>query len=312
MKKLNGVINAQQFDRETLEAVFLIADEMKKNIDPELLKGKIMGSLFYEPSTRTRWSFEIAMLKLGGQCISTESAGIFSSAAKGESLEDTIRVLSGYPIDLLTLRYNKKGGAERAEKFSRVPVINAGDGNGQHPTQALLDLYTIRQKYPKISGLKIAMMGDLANGRTVRSLCYFLAKHFPDNEIYFISPEAVRMQDDIKEYLDKHGAKWQELFEITPEIIAKMNVIYQTRIQKERFQENVSLFEEVSKASEMFVIGEDFVGQMDKDAIILHPLPRVNEIAYAVDKDPRACYFQQAWNGVYVRMALLKMILIGY
>ncbi|MFA6382963.1 MAG: aspartate carbamoyltransferase [Parcubacteria group bacterium] len=312
MKKLNGVISAQQFDRETLEAVFLIADEMKKNPDPELLKGKIMGSLFYEPSTRTRWSFEIAMLKLGGLCISTESAGIFSSAAKGESLEDTIRVLSGYPIDLLTLRYNKKGGAERAEKFSRVPVINAGDGNGQHPTQALLDLYTIRQKYPKISGLKIAMMGDLANGRTVRSLCYFLAKHFPDNEIYFISPEAVKMQDDIKEYLDKHGAKWQELFEITPEIIAKMNVIYQTRIQKERFQENISLFEEVSKASEMFMIGEDFVEQMDKDGIILHPLPRINEIAYAVDKDPRACYFQQAWNGVYVRMALLKMILIGY
>lgn len=312
MKKLNGVISAQQFDRETLEAVFSIADEMKKNADPELLKGKIMGSLFYEPSTRTRWSFEIAMLKLGGQCISTESAGIFSSAAKGESLEDTIRVLSGYPIDLLTLRYNKKGGAERAEKFSRVPVINAGDGNGQHPTQALLDLYTIRQKYPKISGLKIAMMGDLANGRTVRSLCYFLAKHFPDNEIYFISPEAVKMQDDIKEYLDKHGAKWQELFEITPEIIAKMNVIYQTRIQKERFQENIGLFEEVSKASEMFVIGENFVEQMDKNGIILHPLPRVNEIAYSVDKDPRAYYFQQAWNGVYVRMALLKMILIGY
>lgn len=312
MRKLEGVIHAQQFDRETLEAVFTIADEMKKNPNPELLKGKIMGNIFYEPSTRTRWSFEIAMLKLGGQCISTESAGIFSSAAKGESLEDTIRVLSGYPIDLITLRYNKKGGAERAAKFSRVPVINAGDGTGQHPTQALLDLYTIRQKYPKISGLKIAMAGDLANGRTVRSLCYFLAKHFPDNEIYFFSPEAVKMQDDIKEYLDKHGAKWQELFEITPEIVGQMNVIYQTRIQKERFKENMSLFEEVSKASEMFVIDEDFVEQMDKKGIILHPLPRVNEIAYAVDKDPRAYYFQQAWNGVYIRMALLKMILVGY
>lgn len=312
MKKLDGVIDAQQFDRETLEAVFSIADEMKKNPNPKLLKGKIMGSIFYEPSTRTRWSFEIAMMRLGGQCISTESAGIFSSAAKGESLEDTVRVLSGYPIDLITLRYYKRGGAERAQKFSSIPVINAGDGNGQHPTQALLDLYTIRQKYPNLSGLKIAMMGDLANGRTVRSLCYFLAKHFPDNEIYFISPEEVKMQDDIKEYLNNHNVKWQELFEITPEIINKMNVIYQTRIQEERFKEDVELFKKVSARSKNFIINDEFIEQMDENGIILHPLPRVNEITYTIDKNHRSFYFQQAWNGVYVRMALLKMILIGY
>lgn len=192
-KKIGSVIDAQQFDRETLEEIFSLTERMEKNFQSFDLSGKIMVSLFYEPSTRTRMSFESAMLRLKGDVISTENAKEFSSKAKGETLEDTVRVISGY-CDVIVIRYHKQGGAERANEFSSVPIINAGDGTGQHPTQALLDLYTIKKTFPDINGLKIAMVGDLANGRTVRSLCYFLAKHYPDNEIFFISPKRVRMR----------------------------------------------------------------------------------------------------------------------
>ena len=312
-RKLGGVIRAQQFDGETLENVFSIAKKMEK-LDiigyREVLRGKLMATLFYEPSTRTRLSFEAAMKKLGGEVIGTENAHEFSSAAKGESLEDSVRVISGY-ADVIVLRYDKEGGAERAEKFSNVPVINAGDGPGQHPTQALLDLYTIQKNFKEISGLKIALVGDLANGRTVRSLCYFLAKHYPKNEIFFASPELVRMRDDIKEYMDKYGIRWQEVGSLR-DILPKMDVIYQTRVQKERFKDRPELFEQVVKESDGFVIDKGCLELMKKDAIIMHPLPRLNEISYAVDNDPRAFYFQQAKNGLYVRMALIKMILAGY
>lgn len=312
MKKLGSVVESQQFDSETLEAVFQITDEMREKIDPQALCGKIIVTDFYEASTRTRFSFEIATLRLGGQYIGTDNARSFSSAAKGESLEDSIRVISSYPVDAIVLRYDKKGGAERAHKFSRVPIINAGDGNGQHPTQALTDLYTIRGKYGSIKGLRIAMMGDLENGRTVRSLSYFLAKHFSDNEIIFISPEKVKMHQDIKDYLDRYNVKWHEFFQLTPELIKSVDVFYQTRVQKERFENNSRLLEEITAAREKFIIDEDFLEQMDENGIIMHPLPRVDEIKYEVDADPRAYYFTQAEYGVYVRMALLKMMLCGY
>ena len=168
MKKLGSVIEAQQFDAETLGVIFSTAAEMEKKPDIHLLQGKLMATLFYEPSTRTRLSFESAMKRLGGEVISTENAQQFSSKAKGESLEDSIRVISSY-CDVIVLRYHKEGGAERAQRFSRVPVLNAGDGKGQHPTQALLDLYTIRKSFGEIKGLTVAMVGDLANGRTVRT-----------------------------------------------------------------------------------------------------------------------------------------------
>lgn len=312
MKKLGSVIDSQQFGSETLETIFQITDEMRQGVNPGLLRGKIIVTHFYEASTRTRFSFEIAALRLGGQYIGTDNARAFSSAAKGESLEDSIRVISSYPIDAIILRYDKEGGAERAQKFSRVPIINAGDGKGQHPTQALTDLYTIRERYGEIKGLRIAMMGDLENGRTVRSLSYFLAKHFPDNEIFFISPEKVKMRQDIKDYLNKYNVKWKEFFELTPELIKSVDVFYQTRVQKERFDNNIELLREITAEGEKFFIDEDFLEQMDKDGIIMHPLPRVDEMKYEVDNDPRAYYFTQAENGVYVRMALLKMMLYGY
>jgi aspartate carbamoyltransferase catalytic subunit len=266
-----------------------------------------MASLFYEPSTRTRFSFESAMLRLGGSSLSTENAREFSSKAKGETLEDTVRVVSGY-CDVIVLRYHKEGGARRASEFSGVPIINAGDGTGQHPTQALLDLYTIKKAFGGIKGLKIAMVGDLANGRTVRSLAYFLAKHYPDNEMFLISPSKVRMKKDILDYLDKYGVSWKEMNDFKS-IIPDLDVIYQTRVQKERFEEDREVYEEVVAESEKLIINTSKVETMKSSAIIMHPLPRTFEIRYGVDKDPRAKYFEQARNGLYIRMALLKMIL---
>jgi aspartate carbamoyltransferase catalytic subunit len=311
MKKLTGVIESQQFDQKTLNKIFRITAEMETMQSSTLLKGKIMASLFYEPSTRTRLSFEAAMCRLGGSVISTENAQQFSSKAKGESLEDSIRVISGY-CDVIVLRYHKEGGAARAQKFSKVPVINAGDGKGQHPTQALLDLYTISKAFNKIRGLTIAMVGDLANGRTVRSLSYFLAKHYPDNKIIFVSPKQTRMADDVKQYLTSNKIDWKETDDLTS-VAPKADVIYQTRVQRERFQDGDSAaYEQVIKDSERFNINDETLSLMKKNAIIMHPLPRVTEISYTVDSDPRARYFEQAENGLYVRMALLKMMLAGY
>jgi aspartate carbamoyltransferase catalytic subunit len=311
MKKLGGVIEAQQFNAETLKTIFRIAEKMERKPVQRFLKGKIMASLFYEPSTRTRLSFESAMKRLGGEVVSTENAQQFSSKAKGESLEDSIRVISAY-CDVIVLRYHKEGGAERAQRFSRVPVINAGDGKGQHPTQALLDLYTIRKAFGGVNGLTVVMVGDLANGRTVRSLSYFLAKHFPDNRIIFVSPPQTRMGDDIKSYLNEHNVTWSETDDLRA-TAPVADVIYQTRVQRERFKDDAqSAYEEVVKEIERFTINAEILDLMKKKAIIMHPLPRVTEISFAVDKDPRARYFQQAENGLFVRMALLKMILAGY
>ena len=311
MKKLGGVIEAQQFNAETLKTIFRIAEKMERKPVQRFLKGKIMASLFYEPSTRTRLSFESAMKRLGGEVVSTENAQQFSSKAKGESLEDSIRVISAY-CDVIVLRYHKEGGAERAQRFSRVPVINAGDGKGQHPTQALLDLYTIQKAFGGVNGLTVVMVGDLANGRTVRSLSYFLAKHFPDNRIIFVSPAQTKMGDDIKLYLNEHNVKWSETDDLRA-TAPVADVIYQTRVQRERFKDDAqSAYEEVVKEIERFTINAEILDLMKKKAIIMHPLPRVTEISFAVDKDPRARYFQQAENGLYVRMALLKMILAGY
>lgn len=313
MKKINGgVIKAQQFDKETLEAVFKIAKEMKAgHFNQETLRNKTMVALFYEPSTRTRLSFEMAMLKLGGKVIGTENAREFSSAAKGEILEDTIRVIGGYEPHVIVLRYHEEGGAERAHRSSPIPIINAGDGIGQHPTQALLDLFTIKEKFGRIDGLDIALVGDLANGRTVRSLCYFLAKHYPNNRVHLVSPEQTRMRDDVKKYLGKYGVSYHELDELD-KVLPVANVIYQTRVQRERFKDNHALFKEVTKASEKLAITRTVARRMKKDAIIMHPLPRVTELSRAVDSNPRAFYFQQAQNGLFIRMALLQMVIVGY
>ncbi len=308
MKKLHHIIESQQFDRDFLEKKFFpLAREMEKITkkgDSDILSGKKMITLFYEPSTRTRASFEIAMDLLGGKVVfSTENARQFSSAAKGETLEDTIRILNGYRPNVIVLRYDEEGGAKRAAKASKVPIINAGDGGGQHPTQALLDLYTIQKEIGKIAGTTIAMVGDLTRGRTVRSLSYLLTK-FPDVKIYFISPKMAKMKDDIKNYL-KRKRVWFEEGDDLREVASEVDVIYQTRTQKERG----ALLKRREKTKSFCIINREVLNLMKKGAVIMHPLPHVEEIASEVDSDPRAAYFRQAENGLYTRMALLKIIL---
>src|SRR5262245_1597096 len=237
--RLRHVLESQQFSRSLLDELFQRTDEMRE--DPHRaagrLQGRIMAALFYEPSTRTRLSFESAMLRLGGRTIGTDNAREFSSAAKGETLEDTIRIVAGY-ADVIVLRHPEQGAARRAAAVSDVPVINAGDGKGQHPTQSLLDLYTVRDELGRVDGVRVAMVGDLANGRTARSLAYLLTK-YRDVEVWFVAPAQVAMGRDIKDQLDEHGVPWHETDDLDA-VLPNVDVVYQTRIQKERFADEAS------------------------------------------------------------------------
>lgn len=301
------VVESQQFDRKLLETVFQVADQMKADLSSErkyakVLDGKIMASLFYESSTRTRFSFESAMLRLGGSVITTENAREFSSASKGESLADSTRIMNGY-ADVIVMRHYEAGSAARAAEVSNIPIINAGDGAGQHPTQALLDMYTIVDAFPKFDSLKVAMVGDLRYGRTVRSLSYLLTK-YENLEIIFVSPSVCKMEADIKEYLDKNNVSWREETDLT-QVAKEADCIYMTRVQKERFHS----VDDYEAAASKYILTKDIVETMKKEAIIMHPLPRVDEIPPEVDDDPRARYFEQALNGLYIRMALLYLLL---
>lgn len=304
--KLHHVIEAQQFDSPTLLHLFNTATEMEQVVargGTSDFQQRIMATLFYEPSTRTRFSFETAMHRLGGQVISTENAAEFSSVAKGETLEDTIQILNGY-ADVIVIRHYEVGAAKRAGVVSRVPIINAGDGPGQHPTQALLDLYTIRKEIGAIDGLKIAMVGDLAQGRTVRSLTYLLSK-FQDIKIYFVAPSLLKMKEDILEHLRERSIWYVEETDLD-KVLPEVDVVYQTRIQKERFGDRIADYE---KCRGVYIINRDVLRRMRPKSIVMHPLPRLDEISMEVDSDPRAAYFRQAQNGLYVRMALLTMVL---
>jgi len=302
--RLKHVIESQQFSRSLLEELFVQTDEIKREAHrfSGRLNGRVMAALFYEPSTRTRLSFEAAMLRLGGQTMGTDNAREFSSAAKGETLEDTIRIVSGY-ADVIVMRHNEEGAAKRAAEVSTVPIINAGDGPGQHPTQALLDLYTIREELRRIDGIRIAMVGDLANGRTVRSLTYLLSK-FKDMKIWFVAPPQVAMREDLKTHLTEHNVPWIETEDLDA-VLPEVDVVYQTRIQKERFADPAAY----QALKGIYRIDSRALGLMRKYAIVMHPLPRVDEIAPEVDADPRAAYFRQAHNGLQIRMALLDLLL---
>jgi aspartate carbamoyltransferase catalytic subunit len=301
---IKHIIKSQQFTRELLEKeLFPLAREMEIVVEfggSKLLEGKRMITFFYEPSTRTRASFEIAMDMLGGRVVfSTENATQFSSVVKGETLQDTIRVLNRYRPDVIILRHYEEGSAKKAAEASSIPIINAGDGPGQHPTQSLLDLYTIKKRLSRIDGISVAMVGDLKNGRTVRSLSYLLGK-FDNINIFFVAPETATMKKDIKIYLKKHRVKFLETDKLI-DVAPKADVIYQTRTQKERGT--------VMDRSN-FIIDKKILGLMKKEAIIMHPLPRNEEIALEVDGDERSVYLtEQIDNGLYIRMALLKMIL---
>jgi aspartate carbamoyltransferase catalytic subunit len=304
---LKHVVESQQFDRELLELVFKTADEMKQDLSSQrrlakFLDGKIMASLFYEPSTRTRFSFESAMLRLGGSVITTENAREFSSASKGESLADSTRIMNGY-ADVIVMRHNEAGSAVRAAEISRVPIINAGDGAGQHPTQALLDVYTIADAFPRMRDLTIALVGDLRYGRTARSLSYLLTK-YENIKLIFVSPPVCRMEGDIKAYLDKYQVDWHEESDLA-RVVREVDCIYMTRVQKERFH----AVEDYQAAASKYILTPELVRDMKSDAIIMHPLPRVDEIPKEVDNAPQARYFEQAQNGLYIRMALLYLLL---
>jgi len=304
--KLHHVIEAQQFDLPTISDLFEVAEEMEQLVargGTVEYQTRLMATLFYEPSTRTRFSFEAAMHRLGGRVISTENAAEFSSVAKGETLEDTIRIVNGY-VDVIVLRHTEVGAAKRASLVSRVPIINAGDGAGQHPTQALLDLYTIHKEIGSIDGLKIAMVGDLAQGRTVRSLAYLLSK-FKDIKMYFVAPPLLKMKEDILEHLRERGIWFTE--EMTLDrVLPEVDVVYQTRVQKERFGDRIADYE---SCRGIYILNKGSLQLMKPDAIIMHPLPRLEEIAMEVDQDRRAAYFRQAQNGLFVRMAVLKNLL---
>ena len=304
---LKHVVESQQFDRELLELVFKTADEMKQDLSSQrrlakFLDGKIMASLFYEPSTRTRFSFESAMLRLGGSVITTENAREFSSASKGESLADSTRIMNGY-ADVIVMRHNEAGSAVRAAEISRVPIINAGDGAGQHPTQALLDVYTIADAFPRMRDLTIALVGDLRYGRTARSLSYLLTK-YENIKLIFVSPPVCRMEGDIKAYLDKYQVDWHEESDLA-RVVREVDCIYMTRVQKERFH----AVEDYQAAASKYILTPELVRDMKSDAIIMHPLPRVDEIPKEVDNAPQARYFKQAQNGLYIRMALPYLLL---
>jgi len=296
------IIESQQFDPAFLGELFACAEDLLREGRRNAIPGMTLATLFYEPSTRTRLSFEAAMNRLGGNVVTTENAREFSSLAKGESLEDSIRVVSGY-VDVIVLRHYEIGAAKRAAEISSVPVLNAGDGAGQHPTQALLDLFTLHRKFRRLDGLRVAMVGDLRYGRTVRSLSYLLAK-YSDVELVFVAPDVCQMQEDIKDYLSRNGVAWREEADLDA-VLPQVDCTYMTRIQKERFMDA----KEFEAANDKYRLTPENVELMRSDAIIMHPLPRVHEIDVAVDDNPRAAYFEQARNGLWIRMALILYVL---
>jgi aspartate carbamoyltransferase catalytic subunit len=302
MAGVRHIVESQQFDSDFLSELFRRAEALRQDGYAGRLEKVILASLFYEPSTRTRFSFEAAMHRLGGAVIATENAREFSSFAKGESLEDTIRILSGYS-DVIVMRHYEIGAAKRAAEISPVPILNAGDGAGQHPTQALLDLFTLHRKFDRLDGLKVAMVGDLRYGRTVRSLAYLLAK-YSGVELTFVAPPVCQMHDDIKGYLERHNVRWQEESDLS-KVLPRVDCVYMTRIQKERFHD----MREYENANNLYRLTVASVEQMRPDAIVMHPLPRVGEIDPAVDDNPRARYFDQARNGLWIRMALILYVL---
>jgi aspartate carbamoyltransferase catalytic subunit len=299
--KLSHVIESQQFTLPLLMDLFQRSRGMERVVahgGTLEYQNKILANLFYHPSTRTRFCFEAAMYRLGGKVLSTEHASAFSSEVAGEQIEDSIRIVANYS-DVIVVRHPQSGGAQRAAQVSPVPVINAGDGEGgQHPTQALLDLYTIYRERP-LTGLSVAIIGELDRGRTARSLAYLLAK-FDRVKIFFVAPPELQMKSDILEYLDERGVRY-ELESEVDRVIGEADVIYQTRIRPERVMDRQRV--------RRYAIDSALLGKIKSDALILHPLPRTVELDKAVDDDPRALYFRQAANGLCVRMALLTMLL---
>jgi aspartate carbamoyltransferase len=298
------ILSVKQFGPEDLDYVFEVAHAMREMVERvdtfDLLKGKILANLFYEPSTRTSASFTAAMGRLGGSVVAINEVH-YSSVSKGESLPDTIRTLERY-ADVIVLRHPEVGAAARAADAASKPVINAGDGIGEHPTQALLDLFTIREELGSPDGLTVTLVGDLRHGRTVHSLARLLANF--DVTLHYVSPETLTMPADVVEEVSADGIPQYEHTSLDG-VIADTDVLYVTRVQRERFDDD-DLYESVK---DVFTITPEVMEGARRDMIVMHPLPRVGEIDPAFDADPRAAYFRQVEYGLYVRMALLAMVL---
>jgi aspartate carbamoyltransferase len=298
------ILSVKQFKRSDLEYIFGVANEMREMVERigtfDLLKGKILASLFYEPSTRTSSSFTSAMERLGGSVIPINEVR-YSSVAKGESLPDTIRTLECY-ADVIVLRHPEVGASAIAAQYARKPIINAGDGVGEHPTQALLDLFTIFSELGQVDGINVTMLGDLKYGRTVHSLARLLSLY--DVRINYVSPDLLRMPPEIIAELAEKDIP-QEEFSTLETVISRSDVLYVTRVQKERF-EDPGVYDSVKGA---FVITPEIMREGRDRMILMHPLPRVGEISMEVDSEPRAAYFRQMEYGLYVRMALLALVL---
>jgi len=298
------IVSVRQFSREDLAYINQIADEMRALVRrvgaTDLLKGHILANLFYEPSTRTSSSFIAAMQRLGGSVIPIHGVQ-YSSVSKGESLPDTIRTLESY-ADVIVLRHPEMGASEIAARYANKPIISAGDGVGEHPTQGLLDLYTIYSELGTLDGLHVAMVGDLKNGRTVHSLSRLLALY--DVCMTFVSPKILRLPEELKEEIVSAGRTIAET-ERVEDVIEQADVVYVTRVQKERF-DDLRVYEAVK---DYYEITPALMERAKEEMALMHPLPRVGEIHYDVDDDPRAAYFRQVENGLYVRMALLAAVL---
>jgi aspartate carbamoyltransferase catalytic subunit len=302
--KGKDILHGNQFSRKDIEEIIKITSHFEKGLKKKnfltLLKGKILATLFFEPSTRTRLSFETAMQRLGGGVVSLGSVES-SSVAKGETLTDTVRTVSQY-ADVIVIRHPRTGSAKEAADAVPIPIINAGDGTGQHPTQALLDIYTIKKELGSLKDLNISMVGDLKNGRTVHALVELLSLY--QAKFYFVSPDLLRMPEEITSNLRRKGMQVIETGDMA-EAARASDLIYMTRIQRERFAD-LSDYEKVKGS---YIIHQEFLKKLNKEVIILHPLPRVDEISSEVDTYPGAAYFRQVRNGVFVRMALLAMVL---
>ena len=302
---MRHILNTKQFNKEEVEKILASAREMEtactsgKFTKP--LEGKVVACIFFEPSTRTRLSFETAALRLGASVISSENAMENSSSQKGETIEDTAKMLSCY-ADAIVMRHPKMGAAEAAAKVATASVINAGDGANQHPSQGLLDLYTIKKEHGRLENITIAFVGDVLNSRTLRSLVPLLMM-YANNTFLFISPKELVLPEEYRQFLRDNKVNFQELDSLE-EQLPKIDVLYMTRVQKERFT-NIADYEKVKDA---FLLKLEHVQKMKSDAIIMHPLPRVNEIDPTIDADSRAAYFREAQNGLYVRMALFLYV----
>lgn len=300
---MNHILTGKQFaDKKVLEKIFARAEEFEngqeKNKIKKLLEDKVVATLFYEPSTRTRLSFESAAVRLGASVISSENASVNSSAFKGETIEDTIRAVEGYS-DVIVMRHPEKGSADRAASVSSVPIINGGDGANEHPTQALYDVYTIKKEHGRLDSLTIVFAGDLLYSRPLRSMIPMLAQ-YENNKFIFASPKELELSHEYTQGLKDQGISFLTINSLE-KAMPEADVLYMTRVQKERFAN----IEDYNKVKDLFLLKPEHLRLMKEKSIIMHPLPRVNEIDPAIDSDPRAAYFREAKNGLYVRMALL-------